>query len=85
MIALMTAKAGTPPEERFASWLATTNMRIDYFEPITGPTFVVESELEKRRGRTSFVVTRFWQDDTLAAYALTTMREMPIDRPLGDA
>ena len=85
MIALMTAKAGTPPEERFASWLATTNMRVDYFEPITGPTFVVESELEKRRGRTCFVVTRFWQDDTLAAYAVTTMREMPIDRSLGDA
>ena len=85
MIALMTAKAGTPPEERFASWLATTNMRIDYFEPIVGPTFVVESELEKRRGRTCFVVTRFLQEDTLAAYALTTMREMPVDRTLGDA
>ena len=85
MIALMTAKAGLPPEERFTSWLATTNMRVDYFEPITGPAFVVESELEKRRGRTCFVVTRFWQDDTLAAYAVTTMRDMPIDRSLGDA
>ncbi|MDQ1696223.1 MAG: hypothetical protein QOJ03_1576 [Frankiaceae bacterium] len=85
MIALMTAKAGTPPEERYASWLATTNMRVDYFEPIVGPTFVVESELEKRRGRTFFVVTRFWQEDTLAAYAVTTMREMPVDRKLGDA
>ena len=85
MIALMTAKAGTPPEERYGSWLATTNMNVDYFEPIVGPTFVVESELEKRRGRTCFVVTRFWQDDTLAAYAVTTMRDMPIDRTLGDA
>ena len=85
MIALMTDKAGLPPEERFTSWLATTNMRVDYFEPITGPAFVVESELEKRRGRTCFVVTRFWQDDTLAAYAVTTMRDMPIDRSLGDA
>ena len=85
MIALMTAKAGTPPEERYASWLATTNMRVDYFEPIVGPTFVVESELEKRRGRTCFVVTRFWQEDVLAAYAVTTMRDMPIDRTLGDA
>jgi acyl-coenzyme A thioesterase PaaI-like protein len=85
MIALMTAKAGTPAEERYASWLATTNMRVDYFEPIVGPTFVVESELEKRRGRTCFVVTRFLQDDALAAYAVTTMREMPIDRTLGDA
>jgi acyl-coenzyme A thioesterase PaaI-like protein len=85
MIALMTVKAGTPPEERYASWLATTNMNVDYFEPIVGPTFVVESELEKRRGRTCFVVTRFWQEDTLAAYAVTTMREMPVNRTLGDA
>jgi hypothetical protein len=30
-------------------------------------------------------VTRFWQEDALAAYAVTTMREMPIDRTLGDA
>jgi acyl-coenzyme A thioesterase PaaI-like protein len=85
MIALMTVKAGTPPEERYTSWLATTNMRVDYFEPIVGPTFVVESELENRRGRTCFVVTRFWQEDSLAAYAVTTMREMPVDRTLGDA
>ena len=85
MIALMTTKAGTPPEERYGSWLATTNMNVDYFEPIVGPTFVVESELEKRRGRTCFVVTRFWQEDTLAVYAVTTMREMPVDRTLGDA
>jgi len=85
MIALMTVHAGKERPQAPTSWLATTNMRVDYFEPIVGPTFVVASELEKRRGRTCFVVTRFWQDDTLAAYAVTTMREMPIDRSLGDA
>jgi acyl-coenzyme A thioesterase PaaI-like protein len=66
-------------------WLATTNMRVDYFEPIVGPTFVIESALEKRRGRTCFVITRFYQDDELAAHAVTTMREVNLDRPLGDA
>jgi acyl-coenzyme A thioesterase PaaI-like protein len=60
-------------------------MRVDYFEPITGPTFVIESEVEKRRGRTSFVVTRFFQDEELAAYAVTTMRQVATNRPLGDA
>ena len=86
LVALLTVRTTDPVRDgRLRTWLATMNMRLDYFEPVTGPTFVVESELEKRRGRTSFVVTRFWQDDTLAAYALTTMREMPVDRPLGDA
>ena len=66
-------------------WLATTSMSIEYFEPITGPRFCIDSRLEKRRGRTRFVVTRFVQDDELAVLAATTMREVATDRPLGDA
>ena len=85
MIALMTVHAGVDRTSGPRNWLATTNMRVDYFEPITGPTFVIESELEKRRGRTCFVVTRFQQDGELAAHAVTTMREVALDRPLGDA
>ena len=87
MVALFTVHAGEgigadgPPRR----WLATTNMRLDYFEPITGPTFVVESELEKQRGRTHFVLTRFFQDDELAVLAATTIREIPVERGLGDA
>lgn len=85
MIALMTVHAGTDRSQRPRRWLATTNMRVDYFEPIVGPSFVIESELEKRRGRTCFVLTRFYQDDELAAHAVTTMREVDLDRRLGDA
>ena len=85
MIALMTVNAGVDRDNLPPRWLATTNMRVDYFEPIVGPTFVIESELEKRRGRTCFVLTRFYQDDELAAHAVTTMREVALDRPLGDA
>jgi len=85
MIALMTVNAGADRTSRSRHWLATTNMRVDYFEPIVGPTFVIDSELEKRRGRTCFVITRFYQDDELAAHAVTTMREVALDRPLGDA
>ena len=85
MIALMTVNAGEDRNAVPPRWLATTNMRVDYFEPIVGPTFVVESELEKRRGRTCFVITRFFQGDELAAHAVTTMREVALDRPLGDA
>jgi acyl-coenzyme A thioesterase PaaI-like protein len=88
MIALFTCRAG--PERldqagRGRNWMATTSMRLDYFEPIVGPTFVVESTLEKKRGRTHFVVTRFLQDDELAVLAATTLRAVAVDRPLGDA
>ena len=86
LVALFTARAGERlVEQRFRTWLATTNMRIDYFEPIVGPRFVIESRLVKRRGRTNFVETRFFDpEDTLAVFALTTMREVTLDRPLGD-
>src|SRR3954467_4518434 len=49
LVALFAVRAGEdrtttgPPRQ----WLATTNMRIDYFEPIMGPTFVIDSRLEK--------------------------------------
>jgi acyl-coenzyme A thioesterase PaaI-like protein len=86
LVALFTVRAGqawNPTAPR--RWLATTNMRIDYFEPITGPRFGIESRVEKQRGRTSFVATRFLQDGVLAVHALTTMREVDRDRALGDA
>jgi len=86
LVALFTVRSGA---ERVATgprrWLATTNMRIDYFEPILGPTFVIDSRREKQRGRTNFVTTRFFQDDELAVFAVTTMREVAHDRPIGDA
>jgi acyl-coenzyme A thioesterase PaaI-like protein len=86
LVALFTVRAGEMRvEQRFRTWLATTNMRVDYFEPIIGPQFLIDSRLVKQRGRTNFVETRFYDpEDTLAAFALTTMRELAQDRPLGD-
>jgi acyl-coenzyme A thioesterase PaaI-like protein len=86
LVALFTVRAGsTDIAARWRAWLATTNMRVDYFEPIVGPEFLIESQLVKRRGRTHVVETRFFDPaDSLAVYALTTMREMKMDRPLGD-
>jgi len=87
LIALFTTRAGPArlePRTR-GNWMATTSMRVDYFEPIVGPSFVLDSHLEKKRGRTHYVVTRFWQDDDLAVMAATTMRAVAVDRPLGDA
>lgn len=86
LVALFTVRAGTRDvEARFRSWLATTNMRVDYFEPILGPEFVIESRLIKKRGRTNFIETRFLDmEGQLAVFAVTTMREVSMDRQLGD-
>lgn len=55
---------------------STINMRLDYFEPILGPRFVIESEVEHRRGRNFLVVVKLFQAESLAAYALATLRSM---------
>jgi len=85
LVALFTVRAGPDRLTAPRRWLATTSMRVDYFEPITGPTFTIESTLDKRRGRTAFVTTRFVQDGQLAVFAATTLREPAANRPLGDA
>lgn len=78
LVSLNATKAGpdrTDPD-RPHSWTTTINMRIDYFEPITGPRFIIDVEVEHRRGKTSLVATRMYQDDVLATYALTTLRSV---------
>jgi acyl-coenzyme A thioesterase PaaI-like protein len=86
LVALFTVRAG--PERQsggIRSWLATTNMRVDYFEPVVGPDFEIESRLVVRRGRTNFVETRFLDAaGRLCVFAVTTMREVPLERTLGD-
>jgi len=86
LIALFTVRSATPREPgSFRTWLATSNMRVDYFEPIVGPHFTIESRLLKKRGRTHVVDTRFFDPhETLAVFALTTIREVALNRPLGD-
>lgn len=59
------------------SWLTTINMRCDYMEPITGPLFRVRGELVNQRGKTFLVSAKFFQGDTMAAHALTTLRTLP--------
>lgn len=86
LVSLFTVRAGADPAvDGPRQWLATTSMQVDYFEPVTGPRFHIESRLEKQRGRTNFVVTRFLQGGELAVLATTTMRRVALDRPLGDA
>ena len=84
LVALFTVRAGEAPLTT-RQWLATTNMRIDYFEPVVGPRFIIESQLIKSRGRLRFVETRFLDAaNTLLVFAVTTMREVDLTRNLGD-
>lgn len=85
LISLLAARAGRSIPDPTREWMATTSMRVDYFEPIVGPAFEIEAEVEKRRGRSIFVVARFFQGDLLAAHAVTTLRQVALDRALGDA
>jgi acyl-coenzyme A thioesterase PaaI-like protein len=74
LVALSTAHAGRRlrPSD---GWLATLQMRVDYFEPICDG-FEIESAVIRRRGANSWVETRFLDEEgTLLALALTTLRE----------
>ena len=57
LIALFTFRAGRRREGPW-HWLATVSMRLDYYEPVLGPSFLVESEVRHRRGRNAWIETR---------------------------
>jgi len=77
LVALFTVRAGRRGEGP-QHWLATANMRLDYFAPVKGPRFEIESELVHRRRRTVYVRTAFREPGgPLLVHALTTLREVP--------
>jgi acyl-coenzyme A thioesterase PaaI-like protein len=57
LIALRTVSAGARKREH--GWLLTLNLRVEYFEPVEGPRFLIESRVLNRRGRTILVETTF--------------------------
>jgi acyl-coenzyme A thioesterase PaaI-like protein len=66
--------ARAPGEPR--RWLATANLRVDYFAPIHGPEFEMEGAMLHRSGRTGYVEVRFSDlDGSLRALAQATMIE----------
>lgn len=58
LIALRTVSAGARSEKPHG-WLLTLNLHVEYFEPVEGPRFIIESHVVNRRGRTIFVETKF--------------------------
>ena len=78
-VSLYTARAGRDRRTAWVFFLATTNMRIDYFEPVTDPGFAIESRMLRERNRVCFAETKFFDaKDRLAVFALTTMKKLPL-------
>jgi acyl-coenzyme A thioesterase PaaI-like protein len=73
MLAFRVARSGDLTSRDAPTWYATTGMRVDYLEPITAEHFQVECQLLKARGKSMLTETRFYQDDVLAAFAVTTI------------
>jgi acyl-coenzyme A thioesterase PaaI-like protein len=76
LVALATARRRVGqggPDQRV--WLATSSMHVDYFRPILGPRFIIDSRHEVKSGRTHLVLSRFLQEGALAVHAATTLRE----------
>ncbi len=76
LIALRTVSAGTG--ERPHGWLLTMNLNVEYFEPVSGPRFLIESRIVNRRGRTIFCEVTFRDPtarDRILLFATTLLLE----------
>jgi len=58
LVALRTVSAGRSLDVPHG-WLLTLGIRTDFFEPVEGPRFLIESDITSRRGKTIFVEVRF--------------------------
>jgi acyl-coenzyme A thioesterase PaaI-like protein len=78
LVALRTVSAGKRDIPH--GWLLTMNLHVEYFEPVEGPRFLMESRIVKRRGRTIFVEVTF--KDTAGKtllFATTMLIEQPAE------
>jgi len=77
LIALRTVSAGRSLDVHHG-WLLTLGIRVDFFEPVEGPRFLIESEITVRRGRTLFVEVRFRDNQRrLLLFSTATLLEQP--------
>jgi acyl-coenzyme A thioesterase PaaI-like protein len=81
LIALRTVSAGFKAG-RAHGWLVTLNLHVEYFEPVMGPRFAIETQIVNRRARTIFVDVRFREspepDAKVLLFATTMLLEQPV-------
>ena len=76
-IALAAVRQQMNADERQSMGLTTLSMRIEYFEPVTGPRFLLEAEIVKQRGANCFVEVRFrGLDGSLLVAASAALRRL---------
>jgi acyl-coenzyme A thioesterase PaaI-like protein len=81
LIALRTVSAGAEHGTTHG-WLLTLNLHVEYFEPVEGPRFVIESTVVNRRGRTIFVEVKFRSsvdDARILLFATTMLLEQSVE------
>ncbi len=75
-VAIHTFRAGRPMRAG-DRWLATLNMRIDYFAPIVADGFEIEGRIVHRSGSMVYIETRFRDPQgEMLAFAYTTLKEV---------
>lgn len=63
--------------DRAHGWLATLNMRLDYFEPVLGPSVEIDCRVAHRRGANAWIEVRFLgPSGDLLVLAFVTLREV---------
>jgi acyl-coenzyme A thioesterase PaaI-like protein len=78
LVALRTVSAGA--RERAHGWLVTLNLRVEYFEPVEGPRFLIESRVVNRRGRTLLVEVSFRDHaGKMLLFATLMLMEQPVE------
>jgi acyl-coenzyme A thioesterase PaaI-like protein len=78
LIALRTVSAGQ--RERAHGWLLTLNLHVEFFEPVEGPRFLIESQIVNSRGRTRFAEVRFKSAaGKLLLFSTLMLLEQPIE------
>lgn len=72
LVAVYTARTAI---DSVPAGLATVNMRVDYFEPVSEPRFLLESRMVHSRGRTHLVEVLFKNlHEQLLLFSITTLR-----------
>ncbi len=75
-LGLYTFRAGRD-WDRARGWLATLNLRVDYFEPVLGPVIELEGRVVHRRGSNAWIEIRFLDPEgRLLVLAALTLREV---------
>ncbi len=63
-------------------WLATLNLRVDYFQPVMGPRFEMEGRVVHRKGTTSMIETRFFAEANDSAPSVEGVQQSDAASPL---